>query len=147
MDTANDEELVRRFPHHHLDQDWRARFRGYLEQRLLVNRCQDCSAWHEPPGPVCPHCGSSRVVPTAVQGTGTIYMAIFLHQGPQVEGVDYSTPYPVVAVELDEQQGLRFVATITGADEPDITIGSQVRLDWIDRAGEPVPAFRLEGRA
>jgi uncharacterized OB-fold protein len=74
-------------------------------------------------------------------------MAIFLHPGPQVEGVDYSTPYPVVAVELDEQQGLRFVATITGADEPDITIGSQVRLDWIDRAGEPVPAFRLEGRA
>ncbi|CAB4364073.1 MAG: hypothetical protein F2681_08705 [Actinobacteria bacterium] len=51
-------------------------------------------------------------------GNGTIHLAVFLHQGPPAEGVDYSTPYPVVTVELDEQPGLRFTGT-------------------------PVPAFRL----
>jgi uncharacterized OB-fold protein len=144
--AITDEELVRRFPHHRLDYESRPRFRGYLEHQLVVNRCQDCSTWHEPPGPVCPHCWSSRVVPTPVKGTGSIHMAIFLHQGPPAEGVDYSTPYPVVAVELDEQEGLRFVATVAGADQADIAIGSRVRLDWVDRGGEPVPAFRLEGQ-
>jgi uncharacterized OB-fold protein len=74
-------------------------------------------------------------------------MAIFLHQGPQVEGVDYSSPYPVVTVELDEQKGLRFTATVTGAEQASISIGSRVRLDWIERAGAPVPAFRLEAQA
>jgi hypothetical protein len=73
-------------------------------------------------------------------------MAIFLHQGPPVEGIDYSSPYPVVTVELDEQIGLRFTATVTGAPQAAVTIGARVRLDWIDRAGEPIPAFRLEPR-
>jgi uncharacterized OB-fold protein len=144
--AISDEELVRRFPHHILDHDTKARFRGYLEHQLLVNRCQDCSTWYEPPGPVCPHCWSSQVVPAPVQGTGSIFMAIFLHQGPPVEGVDYATPYPIVTVELDEQEGLRFTATVAGAPPADIAIGRRVRLDWIERAGEPIPAFRLAGR-
>ena len=32
-------------------------------------------------------------------------------------GVDYSTPYPVVTVELEEQAGLRFTSTVVGAAE------------------------------
>jgi uncharacterized OB-fold protein len=142
----SDEELVRRFPYDSLDHDLKDRFRGYLRHQLLVNRCQDCSTWHEPPGPVCPHCWSSRVLPTPVLGTGTIYMAMFLHQGPPVEDVDYSTPYPVVTVELDEQEGLRFTATMTGAAQDAISVGARVCLEWISRAGAPVPAFRLETR-
>jgi uncharacterized OB-fold protein len=70
-------------------------------------------------------------------------MAIFLHQGPPAPGVDYSTPYPVVTVELEEQAGLRFTSTVVGAANDDIVIGAPVTLDWIDREGVPVPAFRL----
>jgi uncharacterized OB-fold protein len=82
-------------------------------------------------------------VPTPVAGTGTIHLAVFLHQGPPAPGVDYSTPYPLVTVELDEQPGLRFTGTVVGASNEQIVIGRRVGLDWIDRAGEPVPAFRL----
>jgi uncharacterized OB-fold protein len=78
-----------------------------------------------------------------VSGEGTLFMTVFLHQGPPTEGVDYSTPYPVVTVELDEQEGLRFTSTVVGATNDDIHIGERVELDWIDRAGAPLPVFRL----
>lgn len=87
------------------------------------------------------------MTPTAVAGTGVIHLAIFLHQGPMAPGVDYSTPYPLATVELDEQPGLRFSATVVGASNDDIRIGRRVRLDWIDRDGEPVPVFRLTDEA
>jgi uncharacterized OB-fold protein len=72
---------------------------------------------------------------------------VFLHQGPPAEGVSYSTPYPVVTVELDEQQGLRFTSTVVGATNDDIRIGERVQLDWIERGGAPLPVFRLASRA
>lgn len=72
-------------------------------------------------------------------------MAIFLHQGPPAEGVDYATPYPVVTVDLDEQDGLRFTSTVVGSTNDEIQIGRRVELDWIDRAGMPLPVFRLGG--
>lgn len=81
--------------------------------------------------------------PTEVTGDGVIHLLIFLHQGPLAEGVDYSTPYPVATVELDEQPGLRFTSTVVGAPNSKIAIGKRVRLDWIKRGGTPLPVFRL----
>ena len=92
MDVT-DEELVRLFPGHPLTHDNKAAYRGRLNRLLLVNRCATCGRWHEPPKPVCPACWSTDVVPTPVAGIGTIFMVIFLHQGPPAEGVDYATPY------------------------------------------------------
>jgi uncharacterized OB-fold protein len=142
-----DEELVRRFPGQRIDHDNKAMFRGRLEHRLLVNRCGDCGLWHQPPMPICPRCWSANVSPTEVSGRGVIHLAVFLYQGPPAEGVDYSTPYPVVTVELDEQEGLRFTSTVVGSPNDEIRIGERVELDWIDRAGMPIPAFRLVGTA
>lgn len=70
-------------------------------------------------------------------------MNLFLYQGPPAPGVDYSTPYPVVTVELEEQVGLRFTATVVDADNGDIRIGKPVRLDWRERSGSPMPVFVL----
>lgn len=141
--TVSDDELVGLFAAHGIDRDTAAHYRGRLEHRLLLQRCDDCEAWHHPPRPICPRCWSRRVTPTAVAGTGTIHLAIFLHQGPPAEGVDYSTPYPVVTVQLDEQEGLRFTGTVVDAPNHAIGIGARVELDWIDRGGVPVPVFRL----
>ena len=143
MPDVTDEALVARYPGRRVDHDNKDVFRGWLERRLLVNRCADCGLWHQPPRPVCPRCWSGKVVPTPVAGTGTIFMLVLLHQGPPADGVDYSTPYPVVTVELDEQPGLRFTSTVVGAPNDDIRIGRRVELAWIDRAGSPMPAFSL----
>jgi uncharacterized OB-fold protein len=140
-----DDELVDRFPGDSINHETKARYRARLERQLLVNRCSDCGTWHEPPGPICPSCWSMDIEPTPVAGTGTIFMAIFLHQGPPAEGVDYSTPHPVVTVELDEQPGLRYTSTVVGAPNNAIKIGIRVRLDWVERDGAPMPVFRLAG--
>lgn len=141
--VVSDEDLVARFPGQPLDHDSAAHYRGRLERRLLFNRCADCATWHHPPRPVCPACWSSAVVATPVRGTGTVHLTVFLHQGPPAPGVDYATPYPVVTVELDEQPGLRFTSTVVDASNSQIRIGERVTLAWADRAGVPLPVFRL----
>ena len=91
-----DEELITRFAGYGVDRDTAAHFRGRLQRQLLINRCGSCGRWHHPPRPVCPDCWSTDISAQPVTGTGTIHLAIFLHQGPPAPGVDYSTPYPVV---------------------------------------------------
>jgi len=140
-----DDELVQRFPGEPITHDNAAHYRGRLRRELLLNRCDDCARWHAPFKPICPDCWSSRVSAQPVSGEGLIFMAIFLHRGPAAPGVDYRTPYPVVAVELAEQEGLRFTSTVVGADNAGIYIGAPVRLDWIDRGGVPTPVFALRG--
>lgn len=141
----SDEELCSLFPGA-VDRDSAAHYRGRLRRQLLINRCAACGTWHAPPKPICPSCLSERVVATPVSGRGTIFMAIFLHQGPPAEGVDYSTPYPVVTVDLDEQAGLRYSSTVVGSANEEIQIGRRVELGWIMRGGTPLPVFRLAGQ-
>ena len=145
VSEITDTELVRRFAARGISRETAPHFRGRLERKLLINKCSDCGTWHHPPKPICPKCWSSEVVPTEISGTGTIHLAVFLHQGPPAPGVSYDTPYPVVTVELDEQVGLRFTATVVGSNNDEIKIGKRVQLDWIDRDGEPTPAWRLVG--
>jgi uncharacterized OB-fold protein len=142
-DTISDEELLRRFPGQALDRDNAPHYRGRLAHQLLMNRCEDCGIWHHSPKPICPVCWSTNVVPRPVSGRGTVHLTIFLHQGPPAEGVDYTTPFPVVTVELDEQEGLRFTSTVVGASNDQISIDRRVELDWIERGDTPVPVFRL----
>ena len=143
-DDISDDGLVQRFPGEAITHDNAAHYRGRLRRELLLNRCADCGRWHAPPKPICPDCWSSAVSAEPVRGDGVIFMAILLHRGPPAPGVDYSTPYPVVTVELDEHSGLRFTSTVVGADNNDIRIGAAVRLDWSNRVGAPMPVFALK---
>jgi len=142
-EIISDDELLGRFAGYSVDRDSAPHYRGRLERRLLINRCQACGTWHHTPKPICPACWSTDVVPTEISGAGTLFMTIFLHQGPPAEGVDYSTPYPVVTVALDEAEGVRFTSTVVDATNDEIRIGERVELDWIDRGGTPLPVFRL----
>lgn len=145
MASLTDEELVDRLPDVLVDPDTAAFYRGWLERELLLNRCADCGTWHHPPKPVCPECWSDDVRPTPVSGRGTIHLLIWLRQGPPADGVDYTTPHPVATVELVEQPGLRFTSTVVGARMDEVTIGDPVELTWIERGGEPFPAFSRPG--
>ena len=146
-DLISDDDLVERFTGQPVTRESAAHYRGRLGHRLLINRCMACGRFHQPPRPICPNCWSNEVAATEVAGRGTIHLAIFLHQGPPAAGVDYSTPYPVVTIELDEQPGLRFTGTIVGSPNDEVVIGRRVTLDWIERGGVPVPAFRVAGDA
>jgi len=81
------------------------------------------------------------IEPREVSGDGTVHLLIHLHQGPPAAGIDYSTPHPVAAVELDEQAGLRYTSTVINHSPGELRIGLRVQLTWIERDGAPYPAF------
>ena len=138
---ASDEVLFERYPSAAIDHDNKDYYRGLLERRLLLNRCHDCGHWHNPPLPMCPACWSTDVRATQVSGDGTVYLLTLMHQGPPTPGVDYSSPYPVAAIELAEQRGLRFTSAIVNCDPDELDIGMAVRLAWQLRGGNPFPVF------
>lgn len=137
----SDEELMDALPDIRVDHDNAAHYRGLVERRLVLNRCDDCGTWHHPPRPVCPRCWSRSVTATEVSGHGRIALLTFLHQRPR--RVPGAGPYPVVAVELVEQAGLRIAATVVDAELDEIVLDAPVQLVWIERNGRPVPAFAL----
>ncbi len=142
--TADDRELVARYPGVALDHTNKDFYRGLLDQELRLNRCSDCGWWHHRPKPICPRCWSKALVATPVSGRGVIHLAIFLHQGPPAPDVDYAAgPRPVVTVELEEQEGLRFTSTVVDATREDIVIGAPVQLAWVRRGDRSLPMFRL----
>ena len=144
----DDETLVKRFPWVQINHDTKHLFRGWLEKRLLINRCDDCNRFHHPPKPICPECWSTKLTPTEVSGQGVIHLAMFLRQGAPAPGVDYEKgPHPVVTVELDDLDGVRFSSTVIGCSIEDVQIGLPVELDWIDRYGSPFPVFRPRSAA
>lgn len=135
-------EALERYGHRAIDQDNIGQYEGWLAHELRLNKCADCGKWHEPPRAICPYCWSMNVAPAKVSGRGTVYLAILLRQGREEEGVTY--PYPVVLIELEEQQGLRFTSTVVDAAWEDITPGTPVSLDWVERHGAPFPVFRID---
>ena len=80
-----------------------------------------------------------------VAGTGSVHLLTVLHIGPPAAGVDYAAGFPLVAVELDEQEGLRWAAQVVSIPPDDVRVGMPVELCWVDRDGTPVPAFRPRG--
>jgi len=133
---VTNDELLDAYPGVRLDADNAAYYRGMLDGQLLVNRCDDCAAWHHPPRSICPRCWSRSLTPTPVAGTGTIVLLTVLRQGPRNQGADYSVGHPLVAVELDEQPGLRIGGTVVGVEPASVHLGDRVRLVY----------RRIEGR-
>jgi len=141
--TLDDEALVERFPYVQIDHDTKHLYRGWLDKRLLMNLCDECGLFHHPPKPVCPSCWSSQLTPTQVSGRGIVHLAMLLHQGPPAPGVDYSkAPHPIVTVDLEEQEGLRFTSTVIDCPLEDVRIGLPVELAWIERFDTPFPVFQ-----
>ncbi|MBY8862901.1 OB-fold domain-containing protein [Nocardia sp. CA2R105] len=115
-------------------------YAGLLEHRLLAGHCEECGVWHTPLRSRCPSCWSATVAPKEVSGHGHIHVLTLLHQGPP--GVPYSPPWPLAAIELAEQPGLRVAATLVDTPIEHQRIGQAVELAWIERDGAPWPAFR-----
>jgi uncharacterized OB-fold protein len=138
--TVTDAELHDRYPSVAIDHDNKEQWRGFLDHRLLIDRCLDCGHWRNPPVPMCPKCWSERSRPHAVSGRGRVQWFTLVHQG--APGVDQDHPYPAVVVELEEQPNLRLTTTVVGCRPDEIVCDMAVELTWQDHHGAPIPVFR-----
>ncbi len=138
-------ELLSAFPGVRVDPDNAAYYSGLLERRLLLNQCTGCETWHHPPRPICPACWSTDVSAQDIQGSGTVALVTILRQGPRQPGVDYEGGHVLVAVELDEQSGLRVPGTVVGVPAEEVAVGDRVQLVWTDIGDgvAPRPDFEL----
>jgi uncharacterized OB-fold protein len=138
--TVSDDDLLRVFDDLQIDHDNKAHYAGWLEKKLLINRCDACGRLHHPPLSMCPECWSTAVTPEAVSGSGTVYLKVALYQGPVIPEVAYAEPHVLVTVDLVEQNGVRFTSSFRG-DGTSVEIGSPVHLAWGTRRGSPYPVW------
>lgn len=119
-------------------------YEGLAERKLLAQQCGGCGTLRNPPGPSCPECHSLDWTPCEMPATGVIY-SFTIHRHPPLP--DYDTPHPVALVEFDN--GLRFVAPVTGIPIEEIRIGMPVNVAFRLVGDMPglafAPAFAVSG--
>jgi uncharacterized OB-fold protein len=113
---------------------WDAVARG----ELVAQECGACGALRHPPRPMCPHCHSLEWNEHRLRGTGTIYSYAVLHHPQNVH-----FEYPVLAVLVDLDEGVRIVSNLVGVEPDAIRIGARVRAEFVATDAEgAVPVFR-----
>jgi uncharacterized protein len=106
--------------------------------RLVAQRCSQCKSLRHPPRPMCPHCGSFETEIVDLSGRGTVYSWAVLHH-PQHPAFEY----PVKAILVDLDEGIRMVSNVVDLEPGDIRIGMRVEAVFEPTAGgHAVPVFR-----
>jgi len=94
-----------------LDRDTRGFFEAAAQGRLVFRACNTCARALHPPTVHCPYCGGWDTEWRGAKGTGTLYSwTTVVHRTHP----DFSTPYTIVLVELDDAHDVRLVGRIGG---------------------------------
>ena len=113
-------------------------FDGLQERRFLLPWCRSCGKAHFYPRSACPYCWSEDYDWRDAAGTGTVDNITVVRANPPTAFRD-RTPYTIAIVVLDEQ--VRLLSNVL--DEPGtVSIGDRVRVEFVERDGEVIPAFR-----
>jgi uncharacterized OB-fold protein len=99
---------------------------GLREERVVLQRCDECATWVYYPRARCPRCLSDRLTWTEVDGRGSIYTFTVAEQAT-APPFAHDVPQLLAVVELRE--GVRLSTTLVGVAPDGIAI---------DLAVEPV---------
>ena len=103
---------------------------GLARQRLLAERCPECTRVYIPPRGVCPTCGQATTDRLELPPTGTI--TTFCIVNIAARGLDVEVPYCYAYVLLDGAHvGLH--ARIGGLPHERVHVGLRVGVVWRER--------------
>jgi uncharacterized OB-fold protein len=86
---------------------------------------------------MCPNCQSLAWETRELTGHGVVYSYSILHH-PRHPAFDY----PLVAVLVDLDEGVRLVSDLVGVEPADVAIGMRVQVRYAETAGDlAVPVF------
>jgi len=101
---------------------------------LVVQRCTNCGTWSHPPAELCSSCHAESLTFTPVSGFGTVY-AYTINHHPWI--ADWSEPYILIVVRLEESDRLQFITNLVGVDPHEVRMGMPVRVTF-EQASEDV---------
>ena len=126
-----------------LNADNRAFWQGGEHGLLQIHKCNDCTRFFHPPGPICPHCASLEVAPCTVSGKGKVLSYTLNYQPWNSE---LEVPYVIAIIEQDEQahvaagsRWFRYACEARGLD-PEPTFRQLVRRYMKSRLKKPFNA-------
>jgi uncharacterized OB-fold protein len=102
-------------------------------------RCRSCRLFIHPGQPRCPYCLTDSLQPERVSGTGSVF-TFTINRYPWF--ADWSVPFVVALIELDDQPGLRVTSNLVGVEPQDVRIGLRVGVEFAEEQGRWVPLFR-----
>ena len=104
---------------------------GINSQKLLIQRCGDCSVLRHPPTPICANCGSMNNQATESAGKGSILTWIISQHPTEPD------------VQLDE--GTRIVSNLidVAPTHDQVLNDKRVEVCFVDYDGTILPQFRL----
>jgi uncharacterized OB-fold protein len=114
------------------------------QQKLAMQRCQDCHAYIWTPRPACYECGSERLEWAQLSGRGEIYSFTVIRQivgRAASKAFEPDVPYVVAWIDLEE--GPRMISNVTGCPVEDVQIGMKVSVEFEQQSAEIwLPRFK-----
>ncbi len=116
-------------------------WQGLQENKLMIQRCDDCQRWQWGPEWICHGCHSFELSFEEVEPVGTIYSHERVWH-PVHPALKDQGPYIVVLVELSNAANVRIVGNLLGDPEQVIPIGAEVTGVFEHHADDD-PAYTL----
>ncbi|ARD46912.1 hypothetical protein SporoP37_01175 [Sporosarcina sp. P37] len=115
------------------DQDNQAYWDAADKHELVLQKCNDCGTFSQPPGPTCANCGSANVgwekMGNDVQATVYSYVVSYR---PFLPGFQDELPTIIALAQLDRVPEVKIMGNILNCDEQDVQIGMPVQMTWVD---------------
>lgn len=93
------------------------------QQRVEIQRCDDCEGWVYYPRSRCSHCLSANLTWTEISGQGTLYTFTVARQ-PTTPAFDAVENLLLAVVELDE--GPKITTSLEGVSPEEVEIGMRL---------------------
>jgi uncharacterized OB-fold protein len=114
------------------------------EERLLIQRCDDCGRWQYYPRPFCKVCWSGNVSWAQASGRATLYTFSIVRRN-DLPPFDQRVPYVAAVVDLEE--GPRMVSEVVDCALDAIEIGMPLEVTYRDLTDDlKLPVFRPHSR-
>ena len=113
------------------------------DERVALQRCDECDQWVYYPRSRCPRCLSDRLTWTTVDGRGTVYTFTVAEQ-PTAPPFADEVPQVLAVVELTE--GVRVSTTLVGVDPGAVTVGLPVEPVF-DHGDDGITLLRFRPRS
>ena len=119
--------------------------KGLEEDKLIVQRCNDCKTWQWGPEWICHSCHSFDIGWEEVAPTGKIYSWERAWHPVHPALKDHG-PYIVVLVELPHAGNIRMVGNLLGDPRQEIEIGADVEAVFEHHKDAKMPFTLVQWR-